>query len=381
MVLSKFFKFTIMIKYLSALFIILVFSFSNGNAQTTTYTIEGDVVEAKNSESIPSTNVFLVGTTLGAQADSKGHFIIKKVPPGNYQLATSMVGFVTYLQTIIVLNKDLKIEISLEEDVKSLDEVKVVGERDKNWEKLFKAFEKNFLGNHFDKKEVKILNKEVIDLEYKEGLLSASAKDPLVIENKTLGYKITFILQAFGKNKSKTYFKGIPRYEELIPENTEEEKKWDKNRRSAYYGSLPHFFKSLLEDKLEQEGFDAHFVNPNFVKKANQRILFYELSDRTVPLRPKEIIQKINDTSILYRMLWTYPLEIVYKKDWVAIPVFPDAPYPYTLLVPLNIVFVGESGNLLDPYSVEIRGKMGELGYSDILPLDYVVPKPQNDLK
>jgi CarboxypepD_reg-like domain len=381
MVLSKFFKFTIMIKYLSALLIILVFSFSNGNAQTTTYTIEGDVIEAKNSELIPSTNVFLVGTTLGTQADSKGHFVIKNVTSGNYQLVASMVGFQTFSQKITVSNKKITINISMLEDVKSLDEVKVVGERDKAWEKRYKVFEREFLGNNFDKKEVKILNKEVLDFHYKEGLLSANAEQPLVIENKTLGYKITYILKGFEKNKTKTYYKGIPRYEQLIPKNIEEERAWEKNRKNAYKGSLSHFLKSLLDDRLEQEGFDAHFVNPNFVKKANRRILFYELSDRNVPLRPKEIIQKNNDEPFLYRLLWTYPLEVVYNKQGAGMPVFSDAPHPYTLLVPLNTIFVTDNGNLLDPYAVEIRGKMGELGYADLLPLDYLVSNENSDLK
>jgi hypothetical protein len=381
MVLSKFFKFTIMIKYLSALLIILVFSFSNGNAQTTTYTIEGDVIEAKNSELIPSTNVFLVGTTLGTQADSKGHFVIKNVTSGNYQLVASMVGFQTFSQKITVSNKKVTINISMLEDVKSLDEVKVVGERDKAWEKRYKVFEREFLGNNFDKKEVKILNKEVLDFHYKEGLLSANAEQPLVIENKTLGYKITYILKGFEKNKTKTYYKGIPRYEQLIPKNIEEERAWEKNRKNAYKGSLSHFLKSLLDDRLEQEGFDAHFVNPNFVKKANRRILFYELSDRNVPLRPKEIIQKNNDEPLLYRLLWTYPLEVVYNKQSAGMPVFSDAPHPYTLLVPLNTIFVTDNGNLLDPYAVEIRGKMGELGYADLLPLDYLVSNENSDLK
>jgi CarboxypepD_reg-like domain len=370
-----------MIKYLSALFIISVLSSSKGQAQTTFYVVEGDIVEAKNAESIPSANVFFVGTTLGTQADSKGHFIIKNVPSGKYQLAVSMVGFQIHLQKIDVSNKTINLKISLLEDIKSLDEIKVIGERDKTWEKQYKVFEKEFLGNNFDKKEVKILNKEVIDFQYKEGVLSANATAPLVIDNKTLGYKITYILKGFEKNKTKTYYKGIPRYELLVPKDTDEEKNWFKNRRNAYKGSLAHFLKSLLEDKLEQEGFDAHFVNPNFVKKTPGRIMFYEFSDRNVPLRPKEIIQKINDEPLLYRLLWTYPLEVVYNKQRVGIPVFSDAPYPYTLLAPLNTIFVTDNGNLLDPYSVEIRGKMGELGNADLLPLDFVLPLQNGDFK
>jgi hypothetical protein len=365
-------------KNLSTLFLILALSFSKGQAQTTTYTIEGDVVEAKNTEAIPSANVFLEGTTIGTQSDSKGHFIIKNITSGNYQLAASMVGFQTFSQKIMVSANNITVKISMLEDVKSLEEVKVSGERDRIWEKQFKVFEKEFLGSYFDKKEVKIINKEVLDFQFKEGELSANATQPLVIENKALGYKITYILKGFEKNKTKTYFKGIPRYEKLISKNIEEERAWEKNRQIAYKGSLMHFLKSLLEDNLEEEGFDAHFVNPNFVKKTSGRILFYELSERNVPLRPKEIIQKINEQPLLYRLLWTYPLEVVYKKQRAGMSVFPDAPHPYTLLVPLNTIFVTDNGNLLDPYSVEIRGKMGELGYADLLPLDYVLPQKNN---
>ena len=369
-----------MTKYIFSLFIISLFYF-NAKAQTTTYSIEGDVVETKNAESIPSANVFLEGTTLGTQSDSKGHFIIKNIPAGNYRLIASMVGFQTYSLKILVSNKDLNIKISLIEDVKSLQEVKVIGERDKTWEKQYKVFEREFLGYNFDKKDVKILNMEVIDFQYKEGVLKANAIQPIVIENKTLGYKITYILKGFERNKINTSYKGIPRYEKLIPKNIEEEKTWNKNRESAYKGSLTHFLKALLDDKLSNEGFDAHFVNPYFVKNKLFKIMFYDLSDRTLPLHPTDIIQKINDAPLLYKLQWTYPLEVVYNKQRVGVPTFADAPYPYSFLLPLSTIFVTDNGNLLDPYSVEIRGKMSELGYADLLPLDYVLPQKNMNLK
>ncbi len=370
-----------MFKYLLVLFSIIALCFSNGHAQSTLYLIEGDVIETKNAESVPSANVFLEGTTLGTQSDSQGHFVIKNIPAGNYQLAASMVGFQTYSQKILVSNKNLILKISLVEDVKSLEEVKVVGERDKNWEKQYKVFEREFLGNNFDKKEVKILNKEVLDFQYKQGVFKASAIKPIVIENKTLGYKITYILKGFEKNKYHSSYKGIPRYEKLIPANSEQEKLWDNNRQNAYKGSITHFLKALLDDKLVSEGFDAHFVNPHYVKNTPFKLMFYELSDRTLPLHPKEIIQKINEEPLVYRLTWKYPLEVVYNKQQERSPIFSDAPHPYSFLKPLNTIFITHDGNLLDPYSVEIRGKMGEFGYADLLPLDYILPNENIELR
>lgn len=339
--------------------------------------IEGKILDEKTNAPIPFVNVFLESTTTGTQTDQNGNFILKNIPAGNYRLVASMVGYQPFIQNISIAEKDVLLKIVLKTDLKILQEVRVVSSRDKVWEKQFQEFEQEFLGNDFNKKEVKILNREVVDFKSDDHTLTAYASQALEIENRTLGYKITYILQDFQKKKETTSYKGLAHYEVLKPKDAKEELAWKRNRVEAYNGSINHFLKALLDDKLEEEGFDAFFLNPTYVNNTLQKPLFYEVSsNRHFGIKPKEIPrQKEGEWTVLQLK---YPIEVVYNKQRNSRPVFVDAPHPYSILLPKSLVLVNATGNLLNPYSVEMRGDMGKKSISASLPLDFsIVEEPQ----
>lgn len=55
--------------------------------------IEGFVFDSQNNEPLPGANVVIEGTHLGAATDLKGKFAILQVPPGNYKLVISYIGY------------------------------------------------------------------------------------------------------------------------------------------------------------------------------------------------------------------------------------------------------------------------------------------------
>ncbi len=59
----------------------------------TTGKIVGTVVDARTGEPLPSVNVTVPGTTLGASTNVDGYFVILNIPPGSYRLVASLVGF------------------------------------------------------------------------------------------------------------------------------------------------------------------------------------------------------------------------------------------------------------------------------------------------
>jgi hypothetical protein len=59
----------------------------------TTGKIVGTVTDARTGEPLPSVNVTVPGTTLGASTNVDGYFVILNVPPGTYRLVASLVGF------------------------------------------------------------------------------------------------------------------------------------------------------------------------------------------------------------------------------------------------------------------------------------------------
>lgn len=101
---------------------ILLFCFS-GFVHSQQITISGRVTDAASGMGIPGTNITVQGTTAGAISDADGNYTII-VPSGDAVLQFSFVGYIG--QTIPVQGRTV-INIIMEEDLISLDELVVVG--------------------------------------------------------------------------------------------------------------------------------------------------------------------------------------------------------------------------------------------------------------
>ena len=106
-------------KYLSKIFFVLFLSIlSNAFAQSTGK-IVGKVTDGDTKEPLPSANVMIVGTRLGAATDIDGDFFILNVPPGMYNLEVRMMGYgpVRKEGVRVSVNRTTKIDVELEEVV------------------------------------------------------------------------------------------------------------------------------------------------------------------------------------------------------------------------------------------------------------------------
>lgn len=72
----------------------------------TTGKLAGTVVDASNGEPLPGANVVIVGTSMGAATDENGAFFILNVPPGNYSVRATMMGFAPVVQQKVRINVD-----------------------------------------------------------------------------------------------------------------------------------------------------------------------------------------------------------------------------------------------------------------------------------
>ena len=86
--------------------VILFFSQINVSAQNSG-TIRGFVYEKENGEPVLYTNVYLYKTTYGATTDQNGFFTISKIPPGEYTLMVTFIGFDTLRIPVSVTKNDL----------------------------------------------------------------------------------------------------------------------------------------------------------------------------------------------------------------------------------------------------------------------------------
>ncbi len=85
-------------KKINALVFLMLFSafgFSQNSGS-----IKGIIYDKKNGEAVPFSNVFLKGTTIGANTDLNGYFSITKVPPGDYTLMVTNLDFDTITESI-----------------------------------------------------------------------------------------------------------------------------------------------------------------------------------------------------------------------------------------------------------------------------------------
>jgi hypothetical protein len=338
------------------------------------FQLTGSVTE-KGTTIIPGASIFIEGTTMGTQSDATGHYVLKNIPPGRHRLVASMVGYVPKLVLLEFPGKITELNINLEEDNKTLDEVRVVGSQDKLWEKQFREFEKGFLGEGYNRKEVFITNKEVVDFTESSDAFSAKASQPLQIINKSLGYEVTYFMDNFEKTNSLTSFKGLASFEKLMPEDAKQERKWKRNREEAYEGSLKHFLKALGDNRIEEEGFNAFLLKPEYLNNLRRGLFFDRNNERHVAFKTTDLIG-ITTPDGLTMLNWKIPMEIVYNRKRTMRPIFMDAPYPYTILIPKGPIQVTSAGDLMNPYSIEMRGEMGKIGMADLLPLDFDISQP-----
>ena len=92
--------------------------------------IAGTVKDAANKNPILGANVTIVGTTLGGSADAEGRYYILNVPPGEYEVTASTVGFARSVVRGIVVNSDktTTVDFELREAAVGLEEVVIAAE-------------------------------------------------------------------------------------------------------------------------------------------------------------------------------------------------------------------------------------------------------------
>ena len=59
----------------------------------TTGKIAGKITDADTQEALPGANVTIVGTNMGAATNVDGEYFILNIPPGNYSVRITMMGY------------------------------------------------------------------------------------------------------------------------------------------------------------------------------------------------------------------------------------------------------------------------------------------------
>ena len=105
--------------------LIAVFTLIHINAQTGK--IDGTIMLTDSLTALSGVHIYLEKTNFGASTNGSGYYSIQNVPPGNYVLHISSIGFLTDQREIAIqADKTLKVDVSLLEAVSTLGGVVVM---------------------------------------------------------------------------------------------------------------------------------------------------------------------------------------------------------------------------------------------------------------
>jgi len=291
------------------------------------FTINGKIVSKESGRGLAGASVFLSNSSFGTTSSSEGVFTLNRLKPGQYTLVVTAVGFAEYNKVIMVNGDITDMTITMEPRAIMLREVTISGTSRADWNRNYALFKNEFIGTDENAKECVVINPKVLDFTYRKSkqTLIASSDEFLIVENKALGYRVKFLLNAFSSDKieGRLSYQGSRLFEEL-PGSAAQKKKWQVKRDRAYYGSSMHFFRSVYQNKLNQEGFETR-----------------RLSREQDPMRPSAAIiqkkmQQFNGTMMRDSFMYWYNLynspKYVHQKistiPWFSLELLRNGPQP-----------------------------------------------------
>lgn len=338
------------------LFVALAMCSSAGAVQFDN-SISGQIINATTNKPVYYANVFLANTTIGTTSNAEGHFVLKNVPPGNYSLVVSFIGYELETKNIqLASGVKAIINVALKPAVLEMPAVEVVDTKDHTWRGLFESFKNDFLGASANADSCEFLNPEVMRLiQADDGKISGKTLRPLHMLNHSLGYDVQLIIRSYEATDSSVSYLVLPKYEELVPEKEEQKKQWRDSRKKAFYGSYRHFFYALFFGQLQQAGFSAELVD------APRRFSASKVSF-TSATAPGQLYSETEFRPIKRLHFHSY-LRVRHLQNWAQTSF---------LKMPFDTMQVDIAGNALSDVQIRRSGYWGQIRFADELPLDWL---------
>jgi len=351
------------------------------------YKISGQVLDKVTNEPIPYVNVFFSNTTIGSMTNKDGTFTIDKIPNGFYKLVIQDIAHQIITKPIqfpLPNNQQPDFTFYLTPRIIHMDSVLVEAKEPKLWKKLYKRFEKEFLGTTRYASGCKILNPEVLDFEKvpESDGYCAHSDSILIVENRYLGYKVFIYLEYFkwsksthetvsfyptnasassliknGGNRFYCIYKVNSFFKELEPHNNEEFLKWRENRQKLYKGSLRHFF-SLLASGKSDKNFSLSSYPLGTVEKENKLTRIKLNFLKSISFKDLKVTP-------------VYDKNRLHFEDYLRISYTQDHHFVSYLKLESQYVDIDSLGNYHSPLPVTLSGYWGRLRMAGLLPEDY----------
>jgi hypothetical protein len=324
---------------------ILVLLFLNFCLISYNQIIKGTVYDQKTHEVIYSASVYFNGTFAGTLTDKDGNFQLDNSKGSQMPLTISALGY--YSATINDYSSSKPVLVYLAPKLFELNEV-VVNAKSHSWKRKenLEIFRQEFLGKTKNSLYCRILNEEDIKFRYdSDDTVKAYAVKPIQIENKALGYKITYYLDKFEyyKLSSSFFFQGNIMFSKDMTVDEAKKEFFESNRKVAYLGSRMQFFRSLWVNDLNSAGFTVK--NP-----AAETLDYHKITEQ--------------DTGNKKYLKYPSPLGICY---------YSKSPTSFLIILKDKVFF--DSTGYFDPMGINWEGAMAQQRIAEWLPYEYVYKK------
>ncbi len=363
------------------LFAVVLFFAGGITTQAQTQQIVGTIQDADTAEPLAGAHVFLASRLQGTITDANGQFIIENVPPGSYKVVASIIGYDSDSVILEILEDQQpgNVAIRLKPVVYELEGVVVEESEPVEWRKQLVLFNELFLGTSSNAKESVILNDYVLSFRQSEDSFEAFASEPLEIENKGLGYHLTFVLDQFKHDVENglKYTMGTWYFEELESKNEKQAQQWREHRELVFRGSLQHLLWSMIHLRTEKEGFQLLRDRSSQAQHPETFLTKYH------PLDERSILRK-SQRPYEYRMAFRDFIRVYFERKGDRVRLFgkkgpPAEQLSYVKMNRRGEAIVHESGYLYAPAgtssSVTVYGYLASRGVADLLPQEYALQR------
>ncbi len=334
--------------------------------------VSGRVIDVETQRPLPDAHVFIASSMIGAVTDGGGRFHLPRVPAGGHTLYVSMLGYApARVDTLFTADTSYRLAFFLAPTVIEGPEVTVTAERDPAWYRRLDKFTRLFVGESPNAAHCVIENPEVLSFDARWwGKLTARAREPLVITNRALGYRLTYFLEEFEAAGGTIRFDGEPLFEALQPPDSAKADEWREARQRAYAGSFRHFMQSLLQGTYRDEGFRVYRRHSLDGPLDGGRRFGFN-ADRILeegPTSEESLLDFHGFIEVVYDpepadeayLRWRYGSAWHSPREQQSLIKLTDGP-----------ARVDARGEVLDPYSVTVYGYFAYERTADLVPLEY----------
>ena len=347
--------------------------------QAPTVSLRGTVTDAETGDPLPGAHVFIASSMMGTVTANDGTYELERVPIGAIRLYVSMIGFEPEGRDIMLRTTETQtFDFAMQPSVIEVGEIVVEAKGDKKWKERLEKFTTLFIGETPNAHETVITNPEVLDFESKGGEFRAIAAEPLIIENKALGYRIQYFLKDFVAEPMRTRYDGEPLFEEMEPSDSEEAARWEEKRRLSFIGSFRHFMLALLANKVEEQGFLTYGRTTMAESASTGSIPGSPTAGSRFPLNAQEILrpastpnEKTVDFEGFVEITFRGEVEDKSYLEWSGRGRHSPKFQTSWISLERGPTLVDYKGDILDPYGVTFYGYLAFERVADEVPKEY----------